>query len=105
MATFQELEIDKFYLVKLKENEDIKLVQVAMQTEKCVLVYEFGEEDATFWKKKDEYISEVVEELTDEAIDEYETLILEDYDEEDFTPVEDVDKDEKEEKKKKKKKS
>ena len=74
MAIFQDLAMDKFYLVKLSENDTIKMVQVAMATEKCLLVYEFGAVDITYWKKKDEYISEIVEELTDEAIDEYEAM-------------------------------
>lgn len=110
MAIFQDLELDKFYLVKMSENDNIRLVQVAMATEKCVLVYEFGEVDITYWKKKDEYISEVVEELTDESIDEYETLLLEEYDEEEFTNASDThdylesDEDNKKKMKKKKKK-
>ena len=86
MAIFQDLELDKFYLIKLTGNEDIKLVQVAMSTDKCVLVYEFGEMDLTYWKKKDEQIIEIVEELTDEAIGEYESLLLEDFDEEELRP-------------------
>lgn len=109
MAIFQDLELDKFYLVKMSENDNIRLVQVAMATEKCVLVYEFGEVDITYWKKKDDYINEVVEELTDESIDEYEALLLEEYDEEEFTNASDTqdyletDKSDKKKKKKKKK--
>lgn len=111
MAIFQDLELDKFYLVKVSHNDNIKLIQVAMATDKCVLVYEFGEEDTTYWKKKEENIHEIVEELTDESIDEYEALLLEEYDEEEFTSApapettEDngIDKGEKKKKKKKKK--
>lgn len=112
MAIFQDLEIDKFYLVKLSEHDHIKLIQVAMSTEKCVLVYEFAEEDTMYWKKKDDFVSEIVEELTDEAIDEYEALLLEDYDEEDLNEssndslieLEEHDDDDDKKKKKKKKK-
>ncbi|MCY7420927.1 MAG: hypothetical protein LH478_04195 [Chitinophagaceae bacterium] len=108
MAIFQDLEVDNFYLLKMSENDSIKLVQVAMATEKCVLVYEFGEADSSFWKKKDDTIFEIVEELTEEAIDEYEALILEDYDEEELSEMEDIeeenDDEEDNDKKKKKKK-
>ena len=107
MAIFQDLELDKFYLVKLSDNETVKLVQVAMATEKCVFVYEFGEVDITYWRKKDEYISEIVEELTDEAIDEYEALLLEEYDEEEFSTAEyadEIEEDDDHKKKNKKKK-
>ena len=107
MAIFQDLAMDKFYLVKLSENDTIKMVQVAMATEKCLLVYEFGEVDITYWKKKDEYISEIVEELTDEAIDEYEALLLEEYDEEEFSTAEyadEIEEDDDHKKKNKKKK-
>ena len=107
MAIFQDLAMDKFYLVKLSENDTVKMVQVAMATEKCLLVYEFGEVDITHWKKKDEYISEIVEELTDEAIDEYEALLLEEYDEEEFSTAEyadEIEEDDDHKKKNKKKK-
>ncbi len=107
MAIFQDLAMDKFYLVKLSENDTVKMVQVAMATEKCLLVYEFGEVDITYWKKKDEYISEIVEELTDEAIDEYEALLLEEYDEEEFSTAEyadEIEEDDDHKKKNKKKK-
>ena len=107
MAIFQDLAMDKFYLVKLSENDTVKMVQVAMATEKCLLVYEFGAVDITYWKKKDEYISEIVEELTDEAIDEYEALLLEEYDEEEFSTAEyadEIEEDDDHKKKNKKKK-
>ena len=107
MAIFQDLAIDKFYLVKLSDNDTVKLIQVAMATEKCVFVYEFGEVDITYWRKKDEYISEIVEELTDEAVGEYEALLLEEYDEEEFSTAkyaEEIEEDNDHKKKNKKKK-
>ena len=109
MAIFQDLAMDKFYLVKLSDNDTVKLIQVAMATEKCVFVYEFGEVDISYWKKKDEHITEIVEELTDEAVDEYEALLLEDFDEDEFSTaeyadeIEEEDDDHKKKNKKKKK--
>jgi predicted NAD/FAD-dependent oxidoreductase len=100
MATFENLEIDKFYLIRVKEEDEITMVQVGMATDKCVLVYEFDDDyEATYWKKKDDQVAEIVEELTDEHIDEYESLLVDEWDEDD-----DEDDDDEDRKKKKKKK-
>ena len=82
MATFENLEIEKFYLVKLKEDSDIILVQVLMQTNTCVLVWEYKDPaDGTFWKKKNDFIAEILEELTEDQLDDYESTLYDDWDE------------------------
>ncbi len=100
MSTFQHLELDKFYLLKIQEHSEIALIQIAMATEMCVLVYQFAEEDTSYWRKKEDTIAEIIEELTDEMIDEYEDLVLEEL--EDFE--DDYEDDDQEKKKKKKNK-
>ena len=108
MPTFENLEVEKFYLLRIKEQDEITMVQVAMETEKCVLVYEFEDEyETTSWKKKDDAIAEIVEELTEEHLDEYENILLEnelEEEEEEDDDDDDEDEDHHDEKKKKKKK-
>ena len=90
MATFYDLEIDKFYLIRVSDNLAVSMVQVALATNHCVLVYEVGEVDINYWKKKSDYIAEIVEELTDDMVDEYEALLMEDFDDYDEDDVEDI---------------
>ena len=111
MATFENLEVEKFYLLRIKEEDEITMVQVAMETDKCVLVYEFDDEyETTSWKKKVDTIAEIVEELTEEHLDEYENILMEDEfeEEEEEEDTDDDDDDDEDhyngEKKKKKKK-
>jgi len=105
MTTFANLEVDKFYLVKIKDGEEVTMIQVAMETEKCVLVCEFGEDfETTLWKKKEDTILEIVEELTEQHLDEYEAVLLDEWDSEDEDYIQDEDDEDDDKKKKKKKK-
>ncbi|HVX49875.1 MAG TPA: hypothetical protein VHB48_06950 [Chitinophagaceae bacterium] len=81
MATYNDLAFEHYYLVKEKETSDITLLQTVMETSKCVLVLQIDEVDMTYWKKKDEPVFEIIEELTEEQVAEYDTL-FEDEDEE-----------------------
>ena len=53
-----------------------------MQTNSCVLVWEYKDPaDGTFWKKKNDFIAEILEELTEEQLDDYESTLYDDWDE------------------------
>jgi hypothetical protein len=74
MPTYFDLQLNRFYLVQEKVNEDIVLVQPLMHTNECVFLTNHGEGEPTLWRKKSEELFEVVEELNDEQLAEYEEL-------------------------------
>jgi len=80
MATYADLKINGFYLIKESETEEIVLVQPLMETEACLLLMNLDEYENTFWRKKTDALHELVDELTDEQLAEYEILFEDDED-------------------------
>ena len=87
MATYSNLELDHYYLIKETEGNEIILVQVVLETAKSLLLLHIDEIESTVWKKKDDVVFEIVEELTQEQVDEYEDLFE---DEEDDWSIDDI---------------
>jgi replicative DNA helicase len=77
MTNYSSLLLDKAYLIIEREGKEIALVQILMETEKCVLVEMHDDEATTFWRKKSDAIFEVIDELTEEQIDTYDELCVE----------------------------
>jgi len=82
MSTYADLTLNSFYLIKESEEDEIQLIQLVMETNECYLVNNRDEFEGTFWRKKDDYIFEIVDELTEEQVAEYEELFEEDDEEE-----------------------
>lgn len=80
MATYNELELEHYYLVRETEGGEIVLVQPIMETAKCFLVLTIDEVETTAWKKKEDSIAEIIEELTEEQVEEFEEIFEEDDD-------------------------
>ena len=74
MKTYNELQVNNFYLVQENEGEEIVLIEPILETEHCVLVVLHTDEESTFWRKKNDEIFELVEELSEESQAEYDTL-------------------------------
>jgi hypothetical protein len=80
MATYTNLSIDSYYLIREEEGGEITLVQPVMETNQCLLILQIDEIETTVWKKKDDTVFEIIEQLTEEQVAEYENL-FEDEDE------------------------
>ena len=80
MATYSNLELDHYYLIKETEDTDITLVQPVMETGECFLILHLDEIETTVWKKKDDDIAEIIEELSEEQVAEFESLFEDDED-------------------------
>lgn len=101
MATYANLELDHYYLIQETEGGPITLVQAVLETVKTFLVLQIDEVETTAWKKKDDAFFEIIEELTEAQVAEYEDLFEDDdddwgfneieYDEEDFDDEEEGD--------------
>lgn len=86
MATYSDLELNKSYLIIESEGDEIQMITPLMETDSCVLIELSDYEDDYVWRKKYDDFFELVDELSDEQVEEYETIVSEffdDVDEED----------------------
>ena len=94
MATYNDLKTDKYYLIKEVDADDVSLVYVLMETEKAVFLEFEDEMESMVWKKKTDKLDEIVEELTEEQADLYESIVYEEDEEDDEFSWEDLEEDE-----------
>jgi hypothetical protein len=86
MYSYALLETGCYYLIQEKEDLPIQLIQVTMETDHCVFVTVYGDEEVLNWKKKTDPILDIIELLSDEAVKEWQDLYNKDaynYEEED----------------------
>lgn len=83
MKTYADLEVNHFYLIIEKKDEPIELVQPLLATNECIFLEQYDDLELNYWRKKSDLIFEVVEELTEEQISEYDELFEEGDEEED----------------------
>lgn len=86
MYSYALLETGCYYLIQEKEESPIQLIQVTMETDYCVFVTMYGDEEVVNWKKKTDSIFEILELLGDEVVKEWESIYNKDaynYEEED----------------------
>lgn len=83
MATYNDLETDKYYLIKEQEDDEVDLIYVLMETTNTVFLEVEDGEDTLVWKKKSATIFEIVDELTEAQANEYESIAYDDDDDKD----------------------
>ncbi len=86
MYSYALLETGCYYLIQEKEESPIQLIQVTMETDYCVFVTLYGDEELVHWKKKTDPIFEILELLGDDAVKEWQGIYNKDaynYEEED----------------------
>ena len=86
MYSYTLLEAGCYYLIQEKEDSPIQLIQVTMETDHCVFVTVYGDEEQLNWKKKTDPILDIIELLSDDAVKEWQDLYNKDaynYEEED----------------------
>jgi len=86
MYSYALLETGCYYLIQEKEDLPIQLIQVTMETDHCVFVTLYGDEEVLNWKKKTDPILDIIELLSDDAVKEWQDLYNKDaynYEEED----------------------
>ena len=72
MYTYDLLETGCYYLVKEKEDSPISLIKVAVETDHCLFIQRFEDPTLTEWKQKKEPLFDIVECLSDEAVEAWE---------------------------------
>lgn len=88
MPVFNELSLDKKYLINEFDGDQVLLVEPIMKTESCVLILIHEDVETFQWKKLNDEIFDVIEELTEEKSDEFDALFEEEDDFEDFEDFE-----------------
>lgn len=86
MYSYALLETGCYYLIQEKEELPIHLIQVTMETDHCVFVTLYADEEQLTWRKKSDPILDIIELLSDEAVKEWQDLYNKDaynYEEED----------------------
>jgi len=84
MPVFNDLSLEKKYLNNEFDGDNVLLVEPIMKTELCVLILIHEDVETIIWKKLNDEIFDIIEELSEEKSEEYEILFEEDDDFEDF---------------------
>jgi hypothetical protein len=86
MYSYALLETGCYYLIQEKEDSPIQLIQVTMETDHCVFVTLYSNEELLNWRKKTDFIFDILELLSDDAVKAWQALYNKDaynYEEED----------------------
>lgn len=79
MPVFNDLKLDIKYLINEFDGDNVLLVEPIMKTDLCVLVLIHEDVETFIWKKLNDEIFDIIEELSNEKSDEYDNLFIEDY--------------------------
>ena len=72
MYSYGLLEPGCYYLVQEKKESPISLIKVTMESDHCMYVFIYNDQMETIWKRKYDPLQDIIECLTDEAIEEWE---------------------------------
>lgn len=72
MYSYGLLETGCYYLVQEKLDSPIALIKPTMESDHCMYVFTYNDEMVTGWKRKSDKIFDIIECLTDEAVEMWE---------------------------------
>ncbi len=73
MYSYALLESGCYYLIQEKENANLSLIRINMESDHCVFVSLFGDEEKLVWKRKTDPILDIIELLDDKAVEAWES--------------------------------
>ena len=74
MPVFNDLKLDTRYLINEFDGVATLMVEPIMKTDLCILILIHEDVETIVWKKLSDDIFDIVEELTEEKSEEYDTL-------------------------------
>ena len=74
MPVFNDLKLDTKYLINEFDGDVTLLVEPIMKTDSCILIIIHEDVETFVWKKLNDDIFDIVEELTEEKSEEYDAL-------------------------------
>ena len=69
MYSYGLLETGCYYLVQENADRDITLIKVTAETDHCMYVFRYNDELTTVWKRKGDSLHDIIECLSDEAVE------------------------------------
>ncbi len=74
MYSYALLEPGCYYLIQEKEESPVTLIQIMLESDHCLYVTTYTDEETITWKRKTAPIFDIIELLSDHAVKEWETL-------------------------------
>jgi len=79
MKVFNDLKLDTKYLINEYDGDTVLMVEPIMKTDLCMLLFLHEDVETFVWKKLNDDIFDIVEELSVEKSKEYDALFEDDY--------------------------
>ena len=74
MYSYALLEKNCYYLVQETESSPVQLIKVNLETEQCMYVSRYADEQVNEWKKKGDAIFDILELVSDDKIKDWESI-------------------------------
>ncbi len=74
MYSYALLEKNCYYLIQETEESPISLIKVNLETEQCMFVSRYVDEQLNEWKKKGDPIYDILELVSDDKIKDWESI-------------------------------
>jgi len=74
MYSYALLEKNCYYLIQESESSPVQLIKVNMETEQCMFVSRYADEQVNDWKKKGDPIFDILELVSDDKIKDWESI-------------------------------
>jgi hypothetical protein len=74
MYSYALLEKNCYYLIQETETSPVQLIKVNLETEQCMYVSRYADEQVTEWKKKGDSIFDILELVGDDKIKDWESI-------------------------------
>ena len=74
MYSYALLEKNCYYLIQETEASPVQLIKVNLETEQCMYVSRYADEQVTEWKKKGDAIYDILELVSDDKIKDWESI-------------------------------
>jgi hypothetical protein len=74
MYSYALLEKNCYYLIQESEDSPISLIKVNLETEQCMFVTRYVDEQLNEWKKKGDPIFDILELVSDDKIKDWESI-------------------------------
>ena len=68
MYSYELLEAGCYYLIQEQQESTISLIKVTVESDHCVFITRYNDEQVTEWKRKTDPIHEIIELLSDDAV-------------------------------------
>lgn len=72
MYSYGLLEAGCYYLVQERQDQPVSLIKVMMESDHCMYVFFYDDQISTCWKRKTDPIFDIIECLSDAAVEAWE---------------------------------